>query len=64
MSRPLSDTAGGACTEGMSDDKQNMHGVPGEYEEADTASGGAPDSDQDDTTTDDDGTPVDNPSGG
>jgi len=41
-------------------DKQNTQGTPGPNEEADTASGGAPDEDD---TTDQDGTPVENPSG-
>jgi hypothetical protein len=53
-------------------DPQNTQGTPGVDEEADTASGGAPeesdhqDSDQNesDHTTDEDGTPVENPSGG
>lgn len=62
-------------------DPSNTQGTPGSHEEADTASGGAPEdtgdkrytgeTDADDTdetldaeTTDDDGTPVDNPSGG
>lgn len=46
----------------MSHDKQNSHGA----EDADTASGVSP-VEQDageDITTDEDGTPVDNPSGG
>lgn len=43
---------------------QNTHGTPGADEEADTASGGAPDKPSEDITTDDDGTPVENPSGG
>jgi len=50
----------------MSDPK-NTQGTPGPDEEADTASGGAPEqADQKTTqhTTDDDGTPVENPSGG
>lgn len=42
--------------------QQNTHGAPGEDEEADTASGGAPD--EPDTTTDEKNRPVDNPSGG
>lgn len=48
-------------------DPQNTHGTPGADEEADTASGGAPDDTQellDDETTDDDGKPLENPSGG
>jgi hypothetical protein len=57
-------------------DPSNTQGTPGADEEADTASGGAPEqpddsSDQDDVqktlddqTTDHDGTPVENPSGG
>ncbi|MFB4351264.1 hypothetical protein [Microbacterium sp. CR_7] len=63
-------------------DPSNTQGTPGSDEEADTASGGAPDdtgdkrytgetdgpdaSDEtlDAETTDDDGTPVENPSGG
>ena len=45
----------------MDTEKQNTHGTPGENEEADTASGGA--ADQPDTT-DENGRPVDNPSGG
>lgn len=53
-------------------DPQNTQGTPGENEEADTASGGAPDdSAPDDTdalleeeTTDDQGRPLENPSGG
>ncbi|GGM56129.1 hypothetical protein [Microbacterium saperdae] len=50
----------------MSDPK-NTQGTPGPDEEADTASGGAPDSTEEileRETTDDDGTPVENPSGG
>ena len=47
---------------------QNTQGTPGPNEEADTASGGAPERpDQDlldEETTDEDGKPVDNPSGG
>jgi hypothetical protein len=45
----------------------NTHGDPGADEEADTASGGAPDdsgSPDLPDTTDDKGMPVDNPSGG
>ncbi|WP_192625544.1 hypothetical protein [Microbacterium sp. OAE522] len=59
-------------------DPQNTHGTPGENEEADTASGGAPDAPDgqspdgttstdeilDDETTDEDGSPLENPSGG
>lgn len=48
-------------------DPQNTQGTPGVDEEADTASGGAPEEpehDESDHTTDDDGTPVENPSGG
>lgn len=53
-------------------DPQNTQGTPGHDVEADTASGGAPEQpDHDaaaeiasDHTTDDDGTPVENPSGG
>jgi len=53
-------------------DQQNTQGTPGVDEEADTASGGAPeepdhtgsDDNGSDHTTDDDGTPVENPSGG
>jgi len=62
----------------MSDDKQNTQGVPeGERStEADTASGGAPEESGDngqqtsagevdpDSGTDEDGQPIDNPSGG
>ncbi|HEX5730849.1 hypothetical protein [Microbacterium sp.] len=44
----------------MDNDKQNTQGTPGEDEEADTASGGAPEKPD---TTDDEGRPVDNPSG-
>jgi hypothetical protein len=44
-------------------DRQNTQGTPGPDEDADTASGGAPE-ESDDITTDDDGTPVENPSGG
>ena len=50
----------------MSDPK-NTHGTPGPDEQADTASGGAPDdADQilEDETTDDEGKPLENPSGG
>ena len=42
------------------DDKQNTQGTPGDDEEADTASGGAPEAPD---TTDEAGRPVDNPSG-
>ncbi|GAB3599740.1 hypothetical protein [Microbacterium tumbae] len=62
-------------------DPQNTRGTPGENEEADTASGGAPeradeskdahttegaafDRTTSEHTTDEDGTPVENPSGG
>lgn len=46
----------------MSDpDQHNTQGVPDEDAEADTASGGAPEQPD---TTDDQGRPVDNPSGG
>jgi len=61
----------------MSDhDEANLQGDPGSNTEADTASGGAPEDPQTDAstytgdtgsgddTTDEDGTPVDNPSGG
>jgi hypothetical protein len=50
----------------MSDPK-NTQGTPGADEQADTASGGAPDDvDQvlEEETTDDDGRPLENPSGG
>ena len=50
----------------MSDPK-NTQGTPGADEEADTASGGAPeDADQviEDETTDEEGRPLENPSGG
>lgn len=43
------------------DDEQNTQGVPDGDVEADTASGGAPEPPD---TTDDQGRPVDNPSGG
>lgn len=52
-------------------DPQNTQGTPGADEEADTASGGAPDDASPDTdeiledeTTDDEGRPLENPSGG
>lgn len=53
-------------------DPHNTHGTPGPNEEADTASGGAPEEPDDtstddildDETTDDDGKPLENPSGG
>nr|WP_201470152.1 hypothetical protein [Microbacterium hydrocarbonoxydans] len=57
-------------------DLQNTHGTPGADEEADTASGGAPDDSTsgdtskstdeilEDETTDDEGKPLENPSGG
>ena len=48
-------------------DPQNTHGTPGPDEEADTASGGAPDDAEqviEDETTDDEGRPLENPSGG
>ena len=51
----------------MSDPKKNTHGTPGADEEADTASGGAPEETEDmlrDETTDDEGKPLENPSGG
>ena len=44
----------------MSIDKQNTQGTPGENAEADTASGGAPEKPD---TTDDEGRPLENPSG-
>ncbi len=50
----------------MSDPK-NTPGTPGADEEADTASGGAPeDTDEviEDETTDEEGRPLENPSGG
>ena len=50
----------------MSDPK-NTHGTPGDNEEADTASGGAPKDTEEileDQTTDDEGRPLENPSGG
>lgn len=43
------------------DPTHNTQGVPDEDAEADTASGGAPEPAD---TSDDDGTPVENPSGG
>ncbi len=49
-----------ACSRGMSTDKQNTQGTPGDNEEADTASGGAPETPD---TTDESGRPVENPSG-
>ncbi|MCP1430417.1 MULTISPECIES: hypothetical protein [Microbacterium] len=53
-------------------DLQNTHGTAGAGEEADTASGGAPDESTststdeiiEDETTDEDGKPLENPSGG
>jgi hypothetical protein len=42
-------------------DQANTQGVPDENAEADTASGGAPEKPD---TTDENGRPVDNPSGG
>jgi hypothetical protein len=45
----------------MDSDERNTHGTPGDNEEADTASGGAPEKPD---TTDENGRPVDNPSGG
>lgn len=45
-----------------SKDIHNTQGTPGEDEEADTASGGSPDAADD--TTDENGRPLDNPSGG
>lgn len=53
-------------------DLQNTHGSTSAHEEADTASGGAPDEGDsksteeilEDETTDDDGKPLENPSGG
>ncbi|WP_431071880.1 hypothetical protein [Microbacterium phyllosphaerae] len=52
-------------------DLQNTHGTPGGDEEADTASGGAPEESSkstdeilEDETTDEDGKPLENPSGG
>lgn len=50
----------------MSDPK-NTEGTPGPDEEADTASGGAPEDPEEvleDETTDDQGRPLENPSGG
>ncbi len=50
-----------------SNDGHNTQGTPGEDEEADTASGGAPDdsgSAAGTDTTDEQGLPLDNPSGG
>lgn len=50
------------------EDEHNTQGVPDGDLGADTASGGPPDGggdvDVDDVTTDDEGRPVDNPSGG
>lgn len=48
-------------------DPTNTQGTPGDDEEADTASGGAPDNLEEvieDETTDDEGRPLENPSGG
>ena len=49
-------------------DPSNTHGTPGPDEEADVASGGAPDKPDDELleeeTTDEDGAPLENPSGG
>jgi len=48
-------------------DPSNTHGTPGPDEEADVASGGAPDKPDDvldEETTDDEGKPLENPSGG
>jgi hypothetical protein len=49
-------------------DPSNTQGTPGPDEEADVASGGAPDKPDDELleeeTTDDDGKPLENPSGG
>ncbi len=45
----------------MDSDKQNTQGTPGDNEEADTASGGPPEKPD---TTDENGRPVENPSGG
>jgi len=48
-------------------DPTNTQGTPGPDEEADTASGGAPersDETTEDETTDEDGRPFQNPSGG
>ncbi len=53
-------------------DPQNTQGTPGADEEADTASGGSPDDSSskstdeilEDETTDEDGAPLENPSGG
>lgn len=52
-------------------DPSNTQGTPGADEEADTASGGAPDETStstddilEDETTDEDGAPLQNPSGG
>ena len=59
--------ASGACfaagceVSGMDRNTHNTQGVPGEDEDADTASGGAPEMPD---TTDENGAPVDNPSGG
>ena len=50
----------------MSDPK-NTQGTPGADEEADTASGGAPEETEEvleEETTDDQGRPLENPSGG
>ncbi|MFS0867955.1 hypothetical protein AB3M83_11565 [Microbacterium sp. 179-B 1A2 NHS] len=44
------------------DPQHNTQGVPDDDLDADTASGGSPE--EPDVTTDEDGTPVDNPSGG
>ncbi|MCR2761907.1 hypothetical protein NQ152_00105 [Microbacterium sp. zg.B48] len=44
----------------MTQDKANTQGTPGDDEEADTASGGAPEKPD---TTDEKGRPLDNPSG-
>ncbi|WP_186324472.1 hypothetical protein [Microbacterium paludicola] len=48
-------------------DPQNTQGTPGADEEADTASGGTPDNPEElleEETTDDEGRPLENPSGG
>jgi hypothetical protein len=56
----VAETLENACSEAMSIDKQNTQGTPGDDEEADTASGGAPETPD---TTDEAGRPVENPSG-
>lgn len=72
LHRPSVEPTDRQAEEMQMSDPQNTQGTPGADEEADTASGGAPDESSskstdeiiEDETTDEDGKPLENPSGG